>query len=123
MNTKITPLAAGSLRDATIELGQAFQQETGINVEEFFGPSGKLRREIEAGCSMDVFACASIEHIDVLLSRKLLAESVVFAHNDLCVVSRSEAGLNEDNLLDVIKKPTLRLATSTPVFDPMGDYT
>lgn len=47
----------------------------------------------------------------------------VFAHNDLCIVSTPAAGLRADNLLDVLARPNLRLATSTPVSDPMGDYT
>lgn len=122
-NGKMIVLAAGSLRDAINELGKSFERQTGIGVQASFGPSGKLREEIEAGRSADVFASASIEHTNALLARKLLSESVVFAHNDLCVVSRPEAGINADNLLDVIGKPTVRLATSTPVSDPMGDYT
>lgn len=122
-NGKMIVLAAGSLRDAVNELGKAFERQTGIGIQASFGPSGKLREEIEAGRSADVFASASIDHTDALLAKKLLSESVVFAYNDLCIVALPEAGLNADNLLDVIGKPGFRLATSTPVSDPMGDYT
>lgn len=122
-NAKINVLAAGSLRDAMNELGQSFQKETGVGISASFGPSGKLREEIEAGRNADVFASASIDHTNALLARKLLSQSVVFARNDLCIVSRPEVGLTEENLLDVIRQPALRLATSTPLSDPMGDYT
>src|SRR5690606_25720567 len=44
-------------------------------------------------------------------------------HNDLCVASTPTAGVTESNLLEVLAQPALRLATSTPVSDPMGDYT
>ena len=87
-DARVALLAAGSLKNAMDEIGQAFQRETGVGVNGSFGPSGKLRKEIEAGRNMDVFASASIEHTDALLEKKLVAQSVVFAHNDLCVVSR-----------------------------------
>src|SRR5690606_27341878 len=32
-------------------------------------------------------------------------------------------GLRADNVLDILSKPSVRVATSTPVSDPMGDYT
>lgn len=82
-----------------------------------------MRSEIEAGRKFDVFASASIEHTDALAAKKLLSDSAVFAYNDLCGVARPELGVAEANLVDVLKKATVRLATSTPVSDPMGEYT
>lgn len=123
MNPPITLLAAGSLRAALTEIDTAFQQETGIAVDADYGPSGKLRKEIEDGRRVDVFASASIAHTDALKARGLLTDSRVFARNALCVVARPEAGITEASLLDALARPTLRLATSTPVSDPMGDYT
>lgn len=105
------------------DLSDAFEKEAGVGVTASFGPSGKLRKEIEDGRRIDVYASASVEHTDALVAQKLLSESVVFAYNDLCIVSRPELGLTDANLLDVLKKPTVRLGTSTPVSDPMGDYT
>ncbi|WP_051971806.1 substrate-binding domain-containing protein [Massilia sp. 9096] len=85
--------------------------------------AGSLRDEIGHGRAADVFASASVEHTEALARAGLLAGSVVFAYNDLCVVARPQLGLNADNLLDVLARPGVRLATSTPKLDPMGDYT
>lgn len=119
----ITVLAAGSLRDALKDLADAFQKESGVAVTTSFGPSGQLRNEIEGGRKADVFASAAVEHTEVLAKKKMLSASAVFAYNDLCVVSRPELRLNATNLVDKLKQPAIRLATSTPVSDPMGDYT
>jgi molybdate transport system substrate-binding protein len=119
----LTLLAAGSLREAMTEMGEAYRKETGLGIVAAYGPSGKLRAEIEGGRPVDVFASAAVEHTDVLAAKKLLSRSVTFAYNDLCVVSTPAVGLTENKLVEILLKPGLRLATSTPVSDPMGDYT
>jgi molybdenum ABC transporter molybdate-binding protein len=123
MPEPITLLAAGSLRAALTEIDNAFREQTGIAVDADYGPSGKLRKEIEHGRRADVFASASIDHTEALRAQGLLSDSRVFARNALCVVSRPGAGITAANLLDALARPELRLATSTPVSDPMGDYT
>lgn len=119
----ITVLAAGSLREVMAELGEAWRKESGIGMAASFGPSGKLRQEIEGGRKLDVFASADVAHTDALAAKQLLARSHTFAYNDLCVVSTPALGLGEATLLETLLKPGVRLATSTPVSDPMGDYT
>lgn len=116
-------MAAGSLRQAMDEILAAYQAQGGAQFVAQYGPSGRLREEIEAGRTVDVFASASFEHADALSRQKKLRASYVFAHNDLCVVAQPEIQLHEANLLQVLGQPTVRLATSTPVADPMGDYT
>ena len=123
MNKDVTVLAAGSLREVMKDLGDAFRKQSGIGLSATFGPSGGLRKDIEGGRQIDVFASADLAHTDALAARKLLVQSQTFAYNDLCVVAMPALGLNEANLLDVLLRPTVRLATSTPVSDPMGDYT
>ena len=120
---QIKVLAAGSLREAMIELGNAYRKETGLGISASYGPSGKLREEIEQGRQVDVFASAAVEHTDALVMKKLLSRSATFAYNDLCVVSTPVLNLTEANLVQTLVKPDVRLATSTPASDPMGDYT
>jgi molybdate transport system substrate-binding protein len=115
--------AAGSLRPAMDEMMQAYQAQGGTVFAAKYGPSGKLRQEIEAGTKVDVFASASTDHTQALEQQKLLDVSKVFTHNDLCVVARPELQLQAGNILDILGKPSVRVATSTPVSDPMGDYT
>ncbi|MGJ9419903.1 molybdate ABC transporter substrate-binding protein [Massilia sp. CMS3.1] len=116
-------LAAGSLRQAMTEILAAWRDAGGTAVDVHYGPSGKLRQEIETGRALDVFASASTGHTDALARQGLLEPAQVFAHNDLCVVSVPRVALRADQLLEGLARPSLRLATSTPVSDPMGDYT
>ena len=116
-------LAAGSLRHAFGDILAAYRASGGAAFDAQYGPSGKLRKEIEGGRRADLFASAASEHTEALAKSGLLGASTVFTYNDLCVVSTPQAGLRADTLLDMLRAPTLRLATSTPVSDPMGDYT
>ena len=116
-------VAAGSLKNTMDEILQAYRTQGGAAFNTRYGPSGKLRQEIEAGAAVDVFASAAVEHTEALASQGLLETSQVFTHNDLCVIGRPQLGLREDQVLDILSKPTVRVATSTPVSDPMGDYT
>lgn len=116
-------MAAGSLRQAMDEIMLAYRAQGGSAFAAQYGPSGKLRQEIEQGRKADVFASASPEHNDRLAAKRIMGPSQVFAHNDLCAVATPEAGLDAENLIPVLASPYVRVATSTPVSDPMGDYT
>lgn len=116
-------LAAGSLRPAFGEILAAWRAAGGKEFAVQYGPSGKLRKKIEGGRAVDLFASASPEHTEALARQGQLGESSVFARNALCVVSTPETGLRPASLLDTLARPSLRLATSTPGSDPMGDYT
>lgn len=120
-----TPLlvAAGSLRYAMDEIIQAYRVKSGVLFKTKYGPSGKLLKEIESGAKVDVFASASVEHTETLAKKNLLGPSRIFTHNSLCVVAKPETQLADANILEILRKPNVRLATSTPISDPMGDYT
>jgi ABC-type molybdate transport system substrate-binding protein len=45
-----------------------------------------------------------------------------FARNSLCALGRRNLGLTQDNLLDRLLDPAVRIATSTPGSDPLGTY-
>jgi molybdate transport system substrate-binding protein len=116
-------VAAGSLKTAMDEIVQAYRAQGGAVFNTKYGPSGKLRQEIEAGAVVDVFASAAVEHTEALARQGLLEASQIFTHNDLCVIGRPQLGLREDSVLEVLGRTSVRVATSTPVSDPMGDYT
>jgi molybdate transport system substrate-binding protein len=116
-------MAAGSLTQAMNDMMAAYAAQGGARFAAQYGPSGKLRQEIEAGKKVDVFASASTDHTEALAAKKLLGSSRVFTHNDLCVVADPDLKLGESDLLEVLRRSDVRLATSTPVSDPMGDYT
>lgn len=87
-SAEVVVLAAGSLRDALTDLRQAYEKKAGERIALSYGPSGKLREEIEAGRRADAFAWASPDHTNALVDKKLLSASTVFARNDLCIVAR-----------------------------------
>ncbi|MEP7181293.1 MAG: extracellular solute-binding protein [Betaproteobacteria bacterium] len=119
----LTIHAAGSLRTAFDELIATHQRNGGPQFKAVYGPSGKLREQIEAGTAPTVFASAAKEHTDALAAAGRLRKSTEFTHNSLCLIARTGIALSPALLLDLMLDPTKRLGTSTPKADPMGDYT
>jgi molybdate transport system substrate-binding protein len=115
--------AAGSLREAFGALLAAYQQHSGFVLEPLYGPSGKLREQIERGDAAAVFASASIDHTSALVKAGILRESRVLARNRLCVLARRGVTVDANRLLDTLLDPGVRVGTSTPAADPSGDYT
>lgn len=114
--------AAGSLKNAMSDIVAAYQQESGQAVNSSFAPSGLLRKRIEAGEVVDVFASANIKHPQTL-KRNDLAESVVmFAQNQMCAIAQANVELDSHTLLQTMLRKDIRLGTSTPKADPSGDY-
>ncbi len=116
-------VAAGSLGAAMAAMLQAHAAQGGAHFAAEYGPSGRWHQEIAAGKEVAVFASADAAHTQALAARHILGPSRVFARNALCVLARSTLQLTHDNFLEVLSRPQVRLATSTPVSDPMGDYT
>jgi molybdate transport system substrate-binding protein len=115
--------AAGSLRDAFVLLIAAYKERAGVQFEALYGPSGKLREQIQWGDIPAVFASASIDHTDALFEAGILHESLILARNRLCVLARPGVSLGADRVLDILLDPAIRVGTSTPGADPSGDYT
>ncbi len=58
--------AAGSLRVAMTEIGEAYRKAEGTAVVAEFGASGLLRERIEKGAPAQVFASADMGHPQTL---------------------------------------------------------
>jgi molybdate transport system substrate-binding protein len=115
--------AAGSLSAAFDEMIAAFPAPSGSVVPPVFGPSGLLRKKIEAGASADLLASADMTQPRRLAQGHPDRSVILFTRNRLCALGRDSLGLTSDNLLDRLLDPSVRLATSTPGSDPSGDYT
>jgi len=118
-------VTAGSLNLALSQVADAFLAKTGIKVTQTYGPSGTLRQQIEGGLRPDVFASADTASPRALAREGLAGPVQVFARNQIVAVVRSGFGqtAGQSNLLDVLLDPATRIGTSTPVADPLGDYT
>lgn len=118
--------AAGSLRAALTEVATEFARaHGGPPVATEFGASGTLRQRIEAGRGEgrpDVFASANLAHPEALAALGLGGPVVVFARNRLCALARPGTVADDQDLLDAMLLPEVRLGTSTPGADPSGDY-
>ena len=113
--------AAGSLAKALPPLIAAAGLGEGAVAAPVFGPAGALGERLLNGEDADLFASA-----DLAKPRALVAKRggfvVAFARNRMCVAAPKALGLTNENLLDRWLSPSFRLATSTPVVDPGGDY-
>ena len=115
-------LAAGSLRPVWPALMAAFQAQSGLEIDTLFGPAGLLRQRIEQGERCALFASASEQHAQALVSQGVAQESALFAANRLCLTASAAVTRAGDSWLTLLQRPALRLATSTPLSDPCGDY-
>ena len=114
--------AAGSLTGAFNALLQAFGAPPGTAAQPTYGPSGLLRERLERGEPGDVFASADMGQPQRLADAGRGTPVVLFARNRMCALARENLGLTQANLLDRLLDPAVKLATSTPVADPGGDY-
>ena len=114
--------AAGSLRTALTEVGNAFRQETGIAVETIFGASGLLRERIEKGEPAEVFASADMGHPRRLAEAGRAGAVALFTRNRLCALASPRVAVSSETLLERMLDPAVKLGMSTPKADPSGDY-
>jgi molybdate transport system substrate-binding protein len=115
-------MGAGSLRAAMTDLLHRFPVEADTVETPEFGASGLMRKKIENGAAVDVFASADMEQPHQLAAGHPERLVILFARNSLCALARSGLGLDQDNLLDRLLDPAVRIATSTPGSDPLGAY-
>lgn len=121
--TILQTLAAGSLRAVWPDLMAAFSMESGYAVTTRFGPAGLLRQRIEQGEACDFFASANLQHPHTLVQQGLAQTTGQFTANTLCLTAKRDVVTSADNWLSLLLRDDLRLATSTPLCDPSGDYT
>lgn len=114
--------AAGSLKNAMKDIVMAYQQTDDQKVATDFGPSGLLRKRIENGEQVDLFASANMKHPQTLEAAGKGGNVVMFARNQMCALAQPNVNINSEGLLAVILDPKVRVGTSTPKADPSGDY-
>ena len=114
--------AAGSLTGAMKELIAQSGLPASAFAEPVFGPAGLLRERIEKGERADLFLSANLDHPRRLVEIGRASMMAPFVRNQLCVVAEKSLGITSANMLEKLLDPKVRLATSTPVADPGGDY-
>ncbi len=113
---------AGSLTNAFTDLLRRFPNGADEVLKPEFGPSGLMRKRIEGGAAVDLFASADMDHARRLAQGYPPRQVIHFTRNSLCALSRPSLELTPANVLAKLLDPAVRLATSTPGADPGGDY-
>jgi hypothetical protein len=108
-------MAAGSLRAAVTDLLHRFPLQSDTVEPPEFGPSGLMRRKIENGATVDVFASADMQQPRQLAAGHPERMVIHFARNGLCVLSRPNLDLNEDTFSSGCSIPRCELRRRRPV--------
>ncbi len=122
---EIVVSAAISLKDSFEEIGKRFEKEhKGVRVLFNFGASGVLRRQIEGGAPVDVFASASVKEIDRLDEKGLIIRDtrVNFAGNAIVLVVPSRSKLRLNSFDDLKRQEIKRIVIGNPETVPAGRY-
>lgn len=114
--------AAGSARGVLAAIADDYTKATGQRFELTFGPAGLLSDRIRKEGGADIYVSANMAHPQRLFVEGLGTRPVIFARNRLCVIGRADLGLTQENLLDKLLEPSIKIGTSTPGADPGGDY-
>lgn len=112
---------AGSLQKVMQEITAQYESLTGNKVKATFGSSGKMREILEKPGTGDIFTSANMDHARKLqtMGRSLFVAE--FAQNVLCVFGNAKAGVTDENILEKLLDPSLKIGIF-PSHDPSGEY-
>lgn len=120
--TTLTISAAADLTDAFAEIGQRFTTESGIPVRFNFGSTGQLAQQIEQGAAVDIFAAASLNHIEDLERKGRMKPETrrLYGMGRLVIWSREESLLVLEKVEDLRQSGVKRIAIANPDHAPYG---
>jgi molybdate transport system substrate-binding protein len=119
---ELTVFTAASLTGAFGEIGEMFENETGIHVAFNFDGSQALRTQLENGAYADVFASANIKQMNSVKDEGLMNNSsvVIFTENRLSLIVPRDNPAKIINLSD-LARPGLKIVMGAKDL-PVGDY-
>jgi len=122
----ITVSAAASLTEAFTDMESQFETENpGTDVNLNFAGSGNLRKQIEGGAPVDVFASADQKNMDMLANETLIDNSTRkdFAENTLVLIVPANSDLNITGIKDLTASDVGKISIGNPETAPVGKYT
>lgn len=119
---ELTVFTAASLTGAFSEIGQIYENETGMDVAFNFDGSQALRTQIENGAYADVFASANKKHMNAIKDAGLINNSsmVIFTRNKISLIIPKDNPAEIKNLSD-LARPGIKIVMGTKDV-PVGDY-
>lgn len=126
--SKIYLLAAGSLRAVMPDIIQAYEtarlgKERPIHVVADYASAGTLMRQIKGGRKCSVFASADMKNASNVHAESHVGKVFCFAGNAICAVLKEGLTTTPEEILGFLQNNSFCIGTSTPIFDPCGDYT
>ena len=122
---ELTVSAAISLKNAFDEIGKTFEaQHSGTKVRFNFGASGDLKKQIEGGAPVDVFASASLKEMDDLNAKDILLKNTVvnIAKNSIVLIQPAHARVALKSFNGLTKDAVKKIAIGNPKTVPAGRY-
>ena len=122
---EITISAAASLKNAFEDMGKAFEgKNRSVKVYFNFGASGDLKRQIEGGAPVDVFASAAQREMDDLERQGGLVAGTRrnFAGNEIVLARPSSSTIQLKSFNDLTKQEVKKIAIGNPPSVPAGMY-
>lgn len=119
---ELTVFTAASLTGAFGEIGEMFENETGIHVAFNFDGSQALRTQLENGAYADVFASANMRQMNAVVGEGLMNNSsiAIFTKNKLSLIVPRDNPAKIINLSD-LARPGIKIVMGTKDL-PVGDY-
>ena len=119
---ELTVFTAASLTGAFGEIGQIYENETGMSVAFNFDGSQALRTQIENGAYADIFASANKKQMNALRDGGLINNSsmVLFAKNKIALIIPKNNPAQINNISD-LARPGIKIVMGTKDV-PVGDY-
>lgn len=118
----LTVSAAADLVYAFTEIGEVFEQQTGIPVVFNFGSTGQLAQQIEQGAPVDLFAAANVSYVEDLAQQgRVLPDTVaIYGRGRITLWTRSDSPLRIDSIEDLAQPVVRRIAIANPDHAPYG---
>jgi molybdate transport system substrate-binding protein len=119
---EIIVAAASDLTPVFEELGQMFEQQSGVKVTFMFGSTGNLTKQIENGAPVDLFAAANVAFIEQLERKGLILADTkaLYARGRIVLWTRADSQLKLDKLEDLARPEVSRIAIANPEHAPYG---
>jgi len=119
---ELTVFCGAGLTGAFQEIGQIYENMSGIQVNFNFDGVPALRAQIEQGAYADVLVSANLKHMNALKAEGYIDNNTVkiFARNKISVIVPNNNPANITSLID-LARPGINLLIGTKEL-PAGDY-
>jgi molybdate transport system substrate-binding protein len=114
--------AASDLQGAFTEIGKLFEAHTNCRVLFTFGSTGQLTQQIEHGAPFDIFAAASVIHIEQLaMKHRVIPDSKqLYARGRIVLAVNKNTSIPVTSLQDLLKPEIQHIVLANPAHAPYG---